>query len=423
MPPTRSVLAALAVTLLGLSLARSAQAPGDGAALPHAAGRLLFEQRWSVAPSAFGRWGRGPISNGAACTDCHVGTGRGNLPVTSDEPLREGVLRLSQRVSDLLLPHRAYGDQLQYQGVLGKVPGEGAVYIDWQAHGVTLSDGTRVELRAPRVRLAGLAFGAPGSDTVYSLRLAPSLAGVGALEQVSVASLERLAALQRARGLSGRLSLLADPDGAARHVGRFGYKATQPDLHAQSASALHMDLGVTSSRFPSHDCPPVQWECTAHAGSGPVEIDDDEIDALAAFLRTLPAPAPLAASTAKLREGARLFAVAGCDGCHVPAFDRDAPLATVRAYTDLLLHDLGPGLSDDRPEGAAGAAEWRTAALWGMRAYLAQTPRPALLHDGRARNVAEAVLWHDGEAHAAREAFARMSSPQRQALAAFVESL
>lgn len=423
MHPTRPLLTALAAALLGLSLARSADAPGDGTTAPHVAGRHLFEQRWSVAPSAFGRWGRGPTSNGEACADCHVETGRGSLPATPDDPLREGVLRLSQRVGDLLLPHRAYGDQLQYQGVLGKVPGEGEVYVEWLTHGVTLGDGTRVELRAPRVRLSGLAFGALGDATIYSLRLAPSLAGLGAFEQVSAATLERVAARQRARGLSGRVNLLADSDGAQPRVGRFGYKATQPDLRAQSASALFMDLGITSSGFPAHDCPPVQWECAAHAASGPFEIADDEIDALAAYLRGLAAPVPLAPSTATLREGARLFAVAGCDGCHVPALEREAHLAPLRAYTDLLLHDLGRGLSDDRPEGGAGATEWRTAALWGMRAYLALTPRPALLHDGRARSVAEAILWHDGEARAAREAFARMSSDQRQALATFVESL
>ena len=424
MYPTRLALITLTCVLLMSALARSAEAPEAIDAARAERGRMLFEQRWSVAPSAFGRWGRGPVSNGEACTDCHVATGRGRPPGGPDEPLRQGVLRLSQRVGDLLLAHRAYGDQLQFQGVLGKVPGEGEVFVEWRAHTVVLGDGARIELRAPRVRLRGLAFGELREDSVFSLRLAPSLAGLGQLEQVSVAHLERLAARQRARGLSGRLSLIPGSDDAAPpRVGRFGHKAMQPDLRAQSASALFMDLGITSARFPTHRCPQVQWECLAHAGSGAIEISEEEIDELAVYLRGLDAPPPTHDFTARTREGAALFVAAGCDGCHVPTLARDAGSVPVHAYTDLLLHDLGAGLDDARPEGGAGPREWRTAPLWGMRAYLARTPDAALLHDGRARSVTEAILWHDGEARATRRAFAKMSASQRAALAAFVESL
>ncbi len=424
MSPTRLALITLTCVFLLSALARSAGAPEAIDTARAERGRMLFEQRWSVAPSAFGRWGRGPVSNGEACTDCHVGTARARPPGGPEEPLRQGVLRLSQRVGGLLLAHRAYGDQLQFQGVLGKVPGEGEVFLEWQAHTVVLGDGTRIELRAPRVRLRGLAFGELGEDSVFSLRLAPSLAGLGQLEQVSVAHLERLAARQRERGLSGRLSLLPGADdGAPARVGRFGHKAMQPDLRAQSASALFADLGITSARFPTHGCPPVQWECIAHRGSDAIEISEEEIGELAMYLRGLAAPTPTLDFTARAREGAALFAAAGCDGCHVPTLERDAGSVPVHAFTDLLLHDLGAGLNDARPEGSAGPREWRTAPLWGMRAYLARTSDAALLHDGRARSVTEAILWHDGEARAARQTFAQMSASQRAALAAFVESL
>jgi len=417
-------LGALSAVLLSLGaagLARTAQTPVEPEASRIERGRLLFEQRWTVAPSGLGRWGRGPTSNGEACTDCHAQLGRGSPPASPDEPLRQGVLRLSQRVGKLLLPHPAYGDQLQHQGVLGKVPGEGEVYVEWYESAITLADGTTVALRTPRVRLSGLSYGDLGRDSLLSLRLAPPLAGLGLLEQVNVASLERIAARQRGQGLSGRLGMLPGAHGEAPSIGRFGQKAAQPDLTAQIASALFMDLGVISPRFPSHDCPPLQWECAAHAGAGAPEIAADEIEDLAAYLRSLPAPA--SASAAALGSvGAALFLSAGCGGCHLPALDRDSG-EPVHAYTDLLLHDLGPGLADNRPEGGAGGREWRTAPLWGMRAHIEGTAHAGLLHDGRARSVAEAILWHDGEARAARDAFARMSRPQRDALTAFVESL
>jgi len=385
-------------------------------------GRMLFEQRWSAAPSGFGRWGRGPVSNGEACSDCHAQGRRGALPVSADEPLRQGVVRLSQRVGPLLLPHRAYGEQLQYQGVLGRVPGEGEVHVDWIEHAVTLGDGVRVTLRRPLLRAVGLVFGELEADTVLSLRLAPALAGVGLLEQVDDALLRARAAAQGAAEVSGRIALVADAGGGAPRVGRFGHKASQPTLHAQAAKALFADLGVTSALHPEHVCPPVQWECIAHATTAAPEIGDQDLAHLVRYLRSIAAPFSLPAPRREHQAGARLFAEAGCSACHADALPVTGGGEPVRAYTDLLLHDLGAGLDDDRPEADAHGREWRTAPLWGLAGHPTGTPR-VLLHDGRARSVAEAIMWHDGEARGARRAFARMRETQRNALVAFVESL
>ncbi|MCW5622786.1 MAG: thiol oxidoreductase [Burkholderiales bacterium] len=431
---------AIAITFAAVgALADPASPPGrsqaDGAALAVdpaqrlAHGRLLFEQRWTVAPSGFGRWGRGPTSNGDACTDCHANGARGAPPRNAGEPLRQGVLRLSTRIGELVLPHPAYGEQIQFQGVLGRVPGEAEVYVDWHEHVVTLADGTRVHLRRPLIRLAALAFGELGAESLLSLRMAPALAGVGLLEAVSPQTLQHIAATQAARGLSGRLNPVPNARTGATALGRFGLKSTQVDLHAQVASALHADLGVTSSRFPDENCPPVQWECVAEPVRGRPDISDEQIDDLVLYLRTLPPPARRNAGAPQVIEGARVFTAAGCDGCHLPLLaigehsEASVSNAQARAYTDLLLHDLGDGLSDGRPDAAAGAGEWRTAPLWGITAGATPGATLTLLHDGRARSIQEAILWHDGEARQARDAYMQMPRPSRDALVAFIESL
>jgi len=384
-------------------------------------GQRLFAQHWTVAPSGLGRWGRGPTSNGEACIDCHADAGRGAPPADGDEPLRQGVLRLNQRLGALLLPHPAYGEQLQYQGVLGKVPGEGEVYIDWREHAFTLADGARVILRSAHIRLSGLAFGPLREDTRMSLRLAPALFGVGLLEDVDEAALRRIADAQSRAGISGRLNTATDPNSGATRVGRFGHKATQPDLRAQTVSALHLDLGITSARFPDQNCPPLQWECVAQPTSPAPEISEEEIDTLVAYLRSIPPPPRL--PSRDVIPGERMFNAAGCNACHVAALQSGPSRTIVNAYADLLLHDLGEGLSDERHDAEAQGREWRTAPLWGIGTHLARSARAGLLHDGRARTVEEAILWHDGEARRARDAYARMPGPSREALSAFVESL
>jgi len=415
-----SAIILLAGTLIG---ARHSALAGtsDGQLIER--GRILFEQRWTVAPSGLGRWGRGPTSNGEACIDCHADTGRGAPPEASDEPLRQGVLRLTQHLGTLRLPHPAYGHQLQYQGVLGKVPGEGEVYIDWHEHALTLADGARVILRRPHIRLSGLAFGELGEDTLKSLRLAPALSGLGLLEGVSEATLRRIAGNQVHPGVSGRLNTATDPHTGATFHGRFGHKASQPNLRAQTISALHMDLGITSARFPDQNCPPLQWECLAQPASAAPEISEDEIDALVTYLRAIPAPPRMPSKQATRVLGERMFRMAGCNTCHVAALESGPSRTAVDAYSDLLLHDLGEGLSDGRPDAGATGREWRTAPLWGIGAYLSRSAQPALMHDGRARTLQEAILWHDGEARRAREAYARMPKASREALVAFVESL
>ncbi len=392
-------------------------------------GEQLFRQRWVVAPSALGRWGRGPLSNGEVCTDCHAGNGRGRPPLAPDEPLRAMTLRLSVP-GDPPRSHPAYGDQLQYQGVLGRVPGEGEATIVWHESAVTLSDGTRVQLRRPQVQLLGLNYGPIEARVLLSARVAPAVFGLGLLEGVPESALLELAEQQLAHAMQGRLNRVPDVDAGRALAGRFGLKANQATIRSQIATALHADLGVITPSFPEENCTAVQRECREIPPGARPELNAAEVDALEFYLRMLAPPARREPDTVEVQQGQRLFAQAGCAVCHAPELHTGEQAAvpqlarrTIRPYTDLLLHDLGEGLSDGRPDFEAGPRDWRTAPLWGLGLSQAVNGHAWLLHDGRARSIEEAILWHGGQAHRAREGYRAMTAAQRAALAAFVRSL
>jgi CxxC motif-containing protein (DUF1111 family) len=369
-----------------------------------AAGRLLFEQRWTVAPSAFGRWGRGPTGTAAACTDCHAAPG--DPPLAAEVRLARRTLRLAAPHT-LGAPHPRYGAQLQTEGVAGEVPAEARLVIGWHRSLRVLPDGTRVALRAPTVRVVEAAFGPLEADAPRSLRIAPPLDTVAALAAVEP----------------------VESVGTAR-IGRFGWKAAQPTLVGQTAFALAEDLGITSPQRPAIECPPVQRACAAHPAGRQPEIDAREVEALAAWLAQPSAAGPRpavadAAASLDLRRGAALFRIVGCADCHVAHPPSRDPRAVGALWSDARLHDLGAALADGFAEGTAGPRDWRTAPLAGLSARRATAgPRGALalLHDGRARSVTEAVLWHGGEARASREAFAQLPRTVRDVLVAWVEA-
>jgi CxxC motif-containing protein (DUF1111 family) len=328
------------------------------------------------------------------------------------------------------LPHPTYGGQLQTLGVLGKVPSEGSVFLDWIEHAVTYADGTRALLRAPKLRAGALNFGPLGDETITSLRLAPRLAGLGLLEAISDDTLFALAEAQRARGLNGRPRLVWNALTRRDTVGRFGLKATGPDIKQQIAHAFHADLGVTSSLFPDDDCTDAQTSCKHFPRAAAVELSDAQLDAITFFIAALAPPVRDVREAEGGRRGEAIFAALGCAECHIPQLvtGHAAAIAQlagrpVHAFTDLLLHDLGEGLADAGPEPSATAREWRTAPLWGLGATLQNGASAALLHDGRAADAASAILWHGGEAHAAREAFRHLSATDRAALLDFLASL
>ncbi len=396
-------------------------------------GRQEFHQRWVVIPSSGGKWGRGPVSNAEICIDCHVNNGRGHAPDSPLESIASMVVRLS-------LPgegehggprvHPNYGDQLQNQGELGRVKAEGDARIEWRDREETLADGTPVLLRAPRLVITNLNYGPLGAETLTSLRIAPPVFGSGLLDAVPESQILESAQRQQALGFNGRPNYVWDTEKQATVIGRFGWKASQSTLKQQDAAAFLNDMGVTTRVFMRNNCTEVQVACQKSPSAMIPEQQDRPFNELVFYTRALAVPARRHANDAIVVQGELIFEQARCAACHLPQMQTGAypelPALgnqVIHAYTDLLVHDMGDGLADGRPDFSAGPRDWRTPPLWGVGLSKQVNGNAALLHDGRARNMIEAVMWHGGEAQSAREAFRTMPAQDREALLAFLNSL
>ncbi len=402
------------------------------------AGEKQFKAPWVVFPLLGGEWGLGPTFLANACVGCHVQAGRGR---TFDQPgaiVFHQLLRLSlpgEGADGGPVPHPNYGDQLQVFGVNVGLkenlkPGEAELYVDWLDESVTLPDGTQVALRKPSIRIEKPNFGPIDANVLTSLRNTQVVFGMGYLEAVTEADILALAEVQRTQGLNGRPNYVRDDIGQRTALGRFGWKANQPSVRQQIAAAFHGDMGVTSSLYIEENCPPVQTACRAMPPGNRPELLDYSWDELNFWSVALDAPPARDQDNPQIIRGRETFEKARCAQCHVPEMRTgDYPLLpaiskkTFRAYTDLLLHDMGDGLADGRPDFKAGPRDWRTAPLWGIGLSAQVNGSTNLLHDGRARNVLEAILWHGGEAKASRDLFAGLSKEERDDLIAFVNSL
>ncbi len=380
-----------------------------------AQGKEEFERRWVPFPSIGGQWGRGPLSNARSCAQCHERNGR---TPAGEDPMALMVVRLA--VPDIHgkpTPHPIYGRQLSTQGILGRVPAEGQVRLRWHEHRVVLHDGEVIWLRYAEPQLYDLAHGPLSGDTRTSLRIAPRLVGLGLLETIDEREFDRLRAHQRSLGYEGHVPRVWDHRSQTWVRGRFSWKASQPSLRQQAATAFLEDIGVTSSLFPTENCSPVQTACAATETVAHPELKDEQLDNLTAYLQGLAVPAPRKSSA----KGARLFSQLHCDACHASELRTSlASAAVISPYTDLMLHDMGEALADQLGEFEAKANEWRTPPLWGLGLMGTEV---GLLHDGRARDAQEAILWHGGHARESRDAFARLSRTDRVILLQFLQSL
>ena len=399
-------------------------------------GDSFFTQNWVSAPaSTEARDGLGPTFNAQACASCHLLDGRGLPPDPTGEKTRLGlVIRLSIPGTDPVtgagLPDPVYGGQLQERSVIG-VPPEGTVSVTYEYLVGTYGDGVEYELRAPVYEFADLAFGDLSDDLLTSPRLAPQVIGMGLLEAIPAESI--LAAAdphdEDGDGISGRANMVWNARAGAVTLGRFGWKANVATVEQQVAGAFHRDIGISSVLHPDENCPAAQLECVAAPTGGRPEITDSRLDSVVLYVRTLAVPAMRDHETAEVRAGARLFSDFGCASCHTTTHETaEAELValsnqTIHPYTDLLLHDMGPGLADNRQDFAAGGREWRTPPLWGLGLTDDIQGYRFLLHDGRARTLEEAILWHGGEGEAAREAFRNADAEARAQLIAFLEAL
>jgi CxxC motif-containing protein (DUF1111 family) len=412
-------------------------------------GTALFRKLWVAAPaSTKASDGLGPLYNARACQDCHLKDGRGHPPENAADSRVSMVLRLSVPGGPVPVgiegwvatqPDPVYGVQLQDLAAPGHAA-EGRLDIAWTETTVTLEDGTVVRLRAPAYSLSDPAYGDPGAGLMLSPRVAPQLIGLGLLEAIPAADILARADPEDADGdgISGRAQIVPSAEYGVPMLGRFGLKAGAATVRDQSAGAFTADMGLSTALFPDPwgDCTPGQPTCrNAPHGQEPglrdgLEVDDESLDLVTFYSRNLGVPERRNAGDPQVLRGKEVFYALNCTGCHTPKHvthrldgQVEQSFQLIWPYTDLLLHDMGPGLADNRPEGRASGSEWRTPPLWGIGRTAQVSGHSQFLHDGRARTLLEAILWHGGEAKAQRDAVAKLAAEDREALIAFLESL
>ena len=397
-------------------------------------GNSFFNRNWVSAPSSStARDGLGPLFNARSCSACHLHDGRGQPPAPGEDMLSM-LVRLSvpgQDAEQGVVPEPTYGDQLNNLAVHG-VPPEGTVLVRYEEVTGTFADGEPYSLRKPTYTFTGLNYGPMHPDTLASPRVAPAMVGLGLLEAVPEQTLMELADPDDddGDGISGRPNRVWDKRRQRTVVGRFGWKANQPTVAQQVAGAFLGDIGITSPLFPDDNCPPTALACRQARNGGSPELSESLFGQVVFYSRTLAVPARRNPQQPAVRRGRQLFDAAQCGACHMPTLRTgtvpglpDLSQQVIHPYTDLLLHDMGAALADGRPDFEATGSEWRTPPLWGIGLVETVNRHTYFLHDGRARNLAEAILWHGGEAEASKEFFRSLPTADREALLQFLRSL
>ncbi len=412
-------------------------------------GNGLFRKIWVSSPaSTLASDGLGPLYNARSCQRCHIKDGRGHTPNGPDDSAISMFLRVSvpggpddgySEIEDYIAtrPEPNYGGQMQDLALPGH-PAEYRLDIAYEDVLVELSEGETAILRRPTYSAADLGYGPLHPDAMLSPRVAPQMIGLGLLEAIPVDDLLASADPEDmdGDGISGRPNIVWSAEFGEPMMGRFGHKAGMPTIMEQSAAAFAGDIGISSPLYPAPhgDCTDRQTACVAapHGDQDirEFEIDQQGMDLVAFYSQNLGVPARRDVDDPQVLRGKEVFYTSGCVSCHTPAFvthrmdDRpEHSFQLIWPYSDLLLHDMGEGLADNRPEARADGREWRTAPLWGIGFTEQVSGHTQFLHDGRARSLLEAILWHGGEAQAARDSVVSMPKADRNALVRFLESL
>lgn len=407
--------------------------------LDFSVGNSFFRNPWVVAPSSTAaRDGLGPLFNTNSCQGCHLKDGRGHPPRGDESPVAL-FLRLSlpaEQGSEATLkqlgavPVPSYGRQLQTAAIPGAEP-EGNMVIEHEPREISLAGDETVTLQAPRYRIENPAYGPLPEDLETSPRLAPPMSGLGLLSAIPAADLQAAADPDDADGdgISGRVNHVWDARRQRTVVGRFGWKAGEPSVEQQSMHAFAGDMGLTSGLASATDCTVTQ-QCDDFADGGEPEVSDKIAAFITFYAESLAVPMRRDMDDPAVTQGARQFNRLGCASCHTPrqqtAKDAARPALadqSIWPYTDLLIHDMGEGLADNRAEFEASGQEWRTPPLWGIGLAQTVNPRARFLHDGRAATLEEAILWHGGEAEPARESYRQLPKDKRQSVLRFLDSL
>ncbi|MDO5755978.1 MAG: di-heme oxidoredictase family protein [Rhodobacterales bacterium] len=411
-------------------------------------GNGLFRKVWVSSPSStLASDGLGPLYNARSCQRCHIKDGRGHPPEGTDGDSVSMFLRVSipdedarmEGIEDYLgtAPDPTYGTQLQDHALPG-IPAEYRMQIDYEEVEVQLSGGQMASLRKPTYTAADLGYGPLHPDAMLSPRVAPQMIGLGLLEAIPAADILAWEDPDDADGdgISGFANIVWSVEYDMPMLGRFGLKAGVPTVREQSAGAFAGDIGISNPLFadPFGECTTIQDACqNAPHGNGDdreFEIDAEGLDLVTFYSRNLGVPARRNMDAPEVLHGKQLFHDTGCASCHRPKFvthrldgQPEQSFQLIWPHTDMLLHDMGEGLADKRPEARADGREWRTAPLWGIGLTERVSGHTYFLHDGRARSILEAVLWHGGEAQTARDTVAAMPPEDRDALISYLESL
>ncbi|WP_298916951.1 di-heme oxidoredictase family protein [uncultured Roseobacter sp.] len=412
-------------------------------------GNGLFRKLWVSSPSStLASDGLGPLYNARSCQRCHLKDGRGHPPEGPDDTAVSMLVRLSvpdesRAIAEIDAyiatgPDPTYGGQVQDFGVAGH-PAEARIIVSYSEASIALSEGEFASLRTPAYELADLGYGPLDPQVMLSARVAPQMIGLGLLDAIPASDILALADPddRDGDGISGRPNIVWSTVYDQPMLGRFGVKAGQPSVWEQSAGAFHGDIGISSSLHPQGygDCTEAQVLCRAAPDGNTPDHDNSEIsdvglELVSFYSANLGVPGRRDVDDKQVLRGKQVFYETGCTACHTPKHvthrlddQPEQSFQLIWPYTDMLLHDMGPGLADNRPEARATGQEWRTPPLWGIGLTQQVSGHSYFLHDGRARSLLEAILWHGGEAEAAKTRVIEMPKADRAALVRFLESL
>jgi CxxC motif-containing protein (DUF1111 family) len=401
---------------------------------PFFVGHSFFNDNWVAAGGTVtSRSGLGPLFVNHSCSACHFKDGRSE-PLGPDLALETMVVRLSIPGTNNYggpRPVPVYGVQLQTQA-LPRISPEAAVSVSFEMVDGTYADGEPYTLRRPVFTITNLGYGPLPSNVMVSALAAPSVFGMGLLEAVPEETLRKLAESEGKRGnsIAGKINWVWDIAANRSAVGRFGWKAEQPTIAQQCAAAFSEDMGLTTEMIPRENYTEAETVCATMPSGGHPEVSHDIFNDVVVYCHTLAVPARRDWTNEIVLRGKKLFSQLDCTACHVPQLETgvcpeypELSKQTIHPYTDMLLHNMGEGLADHRTVYLATGTEWRTAPLWGIGLVQTVDDHTLFLHDGRARNLAEAILWHGGEAERSKEQFRCMNKADRDSLVTFLNSL
>lgn len=393
-------------------------------------GNSFFNQNWVEAPSSTtARDGLGSLFNARSCASCHFRDGRGQ-PTANNGLL----FRLSVPGTGVFgepIPEENYGGQFN-DNATSNVQKEGVFNIFYNEQSFAFADGEVYNLRTPIYSFTNLNYGPLNSNIMFSPRVGQQMIGLGLIEAINENDILKNVDEFDVNndGISGKANYVYDPLTDSKKLGRFGWKANVANLYHQTASAFLGDIGITTWLFKNENCTSIQNNCLSASNGGIPEIDSTNLNNTVLYVRTLGVPVRRDVKNENVLLGKMIFTNLGCNNCHSNKFKTDNTSEInalnnieIRPYSDFLLHDMGNDLADNRPDFLATGNEWRTQPLWGLGLIKIVNAHSYLLHDGRARNITEAIMWHGGEAEASKIKFKKLNKKERDAVIAFLNSL